>query len=287
MAMPIFPRTLALLFTLLAAAGTASADEVKLLTFNIRYENKQDGPDAWSNRREAAAKVIAAADLAGLQEVKPAQRAWLRAKLPGFEFIGIGREPDDTDESAPVVFRKKRFELLKSGTFWLSETPEVVASKSWDTSLPRICTWATLKDRRDGNVISFYNVHLDHRGPISRDKAIALVLERMAAAEGTVFLTGDFNATATDAPLQRVITSKAPELVRSGTALGQPEAGTFHDFTGKPGAAAIDFIFGQKKRVKFTAGAVLKTTYAAEDGTERYVSDHFPISAVATILPKP
>ncbi len=271
------------LLCLCLLADSAVAEDVRVLTFNIRYENSGDGLDGWANRRQAVAKVIEGADLAGLQEVKPGQRAWLRERLPEFELVGIGREKDDTDESAPVVFRKERFALVEAGTFWLSETPEVVASKSWDSSLPRVCSWATLRDRRDGQTVSFFNVHLDHRGAVSRDKALALVLERMAKATNPVILTGDFNATVNEAPLRRVMGSEKPLLVSSTVALGQPDEGTFHGFAGKAGAAAIDFIFGEKERVKFSARAILRTTYAGADGAQRYVSDHFPVSAVVSV----
>lgn len=267
-------------------AVSAFAEDVRVLTFNIRYDNPRDGLDGWPNRREAVAKVIAGADLAGLQEVKPGQRAWLRERLPEFEVVGIGREKDDTDESAPVVFRKERFELVESGTFWLSETPEVVASKSWDTSLPRVSSWATLRDRRDGQTVSFFNVHLDHRGATARDKGVALVLERMAKAAGPVILTGDFNATAEDAPLRRVAASEKPSLVSSTVALGEKEEGTFNGFTGKADVGAIDFIFGQKERVRFVSRAILRTTYEGVDGKQRYPSDHFPVSAVVSMTGK-
>ncbi len=87
-------------------AVIAVGGEVKVLTFNIRYDNPRDGADAWPNRKEAVAKEIANSDVAGLQEVKPNQRAWLRERLPEYEFVGIGREKDDSDEAVPVVFRK-------------------------------------------------------------------------------------------------------------------------------------------------------------------------------------
>src|SRR4051812_15635396 len=98
-----------------------------------------DGANRWEFRKEAVAKVISdRADLAGLQEVKPEQRAWLIEHLPEFGFVGIGRKPGDTDEAVPVVYRKRRFELLDSGTFWLSEKPSEPGSTSWGNKLPRI-----------------------------------------------------------------------------------------------------------------------------------------------------
>lgn len=274
-------RTLRLLAALLSITLVSHAEELRVLTFNIRYDNTEDGLDAWKYRKEAVAKAIAQHDLAGLQEVKPGQRDWLRANLPEFEIVGIGREKDDSDESAPIVFRKDRLELEKSGTFWLSETPEAVASKSWDSSLPRICTWAVLKDRRDGKRLAIFNVHLDHRGAEARDRGIALVLERMKSAGTPTLLTGDFNCTEKDAPIRRVRAHEKPAFARSTDATGVADEGTFHGFKGKAaGAAAIDFIFGEKSRIRVKSHAVLKPTYPGADGVERHASDHFAVGAV-------
>jgi len=275
-----------LILSLLTSSLVALADDVNVLTFNIRYDNPRDGADAWPNRREAVAKEIARSDIAGLQEVKPNQRAWLRERLPEFEFAGIGREKDDTDEAVPVAFRRERFEMEQSGTFWLSETPEVPASKSWDSSLPRICTWVRLRDRRDGSRLAFFNVHLDHRGAVARERGIAVVLERMQKAGAPVLLTGDFNCGLGEAPVRRVRAWQKPALVSGLVALEQADEGTFNGFTARAEGPAIDYIFGEKDRVKFVSRTVVKTKYTGTDGTERQVSDHYPVAALISIVGK-
>jgi endonuclease/exonuclease/phosphatase family metal-dependent hydrolase len=276
-------RSLLVLVFVLVFPFPGPAGELRVLSFNVRYENSGDGLNAWTHRKETAAKLIAEYDVAGLQEVKPGQRAWLRGALPDYELVGIGREKDDTDESASIAFRKDRLKLEKTGTFWLSETPEVVASKSWDSSLPRVCTWAVLRDIRDGARLAVFNVHLDHRGAEAREKGIALVLERMSAVGAPVLLMGDFNCTETSAPIRNVRAWQKPVLVRSTDATGAMDEGTFHNFTGKAGGAAIDFIFAEKGRVEIRKHAVLKTAYRGEDGSERPVSDHFPVAAVVAV----
>jgi len=269
--------------------ASAEAADVRVLTFNIRYSNKIDGLDGWEHRKEAVAQLInEKADLAGLQEVKPDQRQWLAEHLPDFTVVGIGREPNDKDEAAPVVFRKERFELLASGTFWLSEKPDEVGSKGWDAKLPRVCTWAKLRDRQadadKGAVLWFYNVHLDHIGAEARLKGLSLVADRMAAREGNerVLLTGDFNTTADEPPSRMLAAREKPPLISSYQALGIEPVGTFHGFKGKAGASAIDFIYAEKDRWTFKSSEVLKTTYPGADGQPRYVSDHFPVQAVIT-----
>jgi endonuclease/exonuclease/phosphatase family metal-dependent hydrolase len=282
-----------LLLAGLCALTVARADEApvapptfRVLSFNIRYENMNDGVNVWANRREAAAKVIEEqADVAGLQEVKPGQRTWLAEKLPQFGVIGVGRKADDTDESVPVLYRKDRFEVIASGTFWLSETPEVPASISWESSLPRICTWVKLRDRKGEpgkDVLWFYNAHLDHKSKAAREKGLALVHQRMAAREGAdpVILVGDFNCSDKDTPVKNLVALEKPVLVTTYETLGIPAEGTFHNFSGKSAGRAIDFILTQKDAWKIRSGSILKPTYTTNEGEIRQVSDHFLVQAV-------
>lgn len=269
-----------LLFPLLAA--TALAEDMRVLTFNIRYNTIADGRDAWIFRREAVAKVIAEnADLAGLQEVTPGQRAWLAKRLPEFAVIGVGREPGDRDESVPILYRKDRFEATESGTFWLSDKPEEPGSHSFGNTLPRICTWARLRDKL-GIPFALFNVHLDHASSPSRERGIELVLDRIAARKAgePALLIGDFNSSEGEAAIKAIAVRGSPAFVSTYKALGVPAEGTFHAFTGKPKAGAIDFIFVEKARWRVKSGGVLKTTYPGVDGTPRFVSDHFPVQAV-------
>jgi endonuclease/exonuclease/phosphatase family metal-dependent hydrolase len=258
------------------------AAELRVLTFNIRYNNLLDGANAWSYRKEAVAKLInERADIAGLQEVKPDQRAWLTEHLPDFTLIGIGRELNDTDESVPIVFRKDRFEVQSSGTFWLSDTPEKPASTSWGNKLPRICTWAKVRDRKDDKSFWFYNVHLDHQSSHAREKGLALVADRAGQREGNdpALIVGDLNSSVGDAPLATLALHEKPAFRSTYEVMGVAADGTFHGFTGKTGTRAIDYIFVEKDRWKVIGGKILKTTYKAQDDVERFVSDHFPVEA--------
>src|SRR3954451_19240069 len=111
--------------------GIAPGDgaDLRILTFNIRYANIKDGANNWLNRRDAAAKLMAdEADIAGLQEVLPAQRQDLVDRLSDFSYVGIGRETEDRGEGSPIFYRKARFLAVASGTFWLSDTPETPGS---------------------------------------------------------------------------------------------------------------------------------------------------------------
>lgn len=272
----------------LSTLTLAGADETRVLTFNIRYDNPGDGPDRWDHRREAVAKVIdETADLAGLQEVKPNQRQWLKEKLPQFGWVGIGRLPDDKDESVPILFRKDRFELQASGTFWLSDQPEAPGSASFGNQIPRICTWARLRDTKapaGKDVVWVYNAHLDHMSSPAREKGLALVADRMAAREpgGGAILMGDFNSTVEDAPYKTLAVREKPAMVSSYAATDTKPDGTFHGFKGETSFGAIDFIFVEKEFWTVKSTAILKPTYKGIKDTLRHVSDHFPVAATVS-----
>lgn len=267
---------------LLAMLAAASADELRVLTFNIRYDRPDPGMQSWTERRDAAAKIIREqADIAGLQEVLPQQRRDLAERCAEFEFVGIGREPGDKGEASPVMVRRERFAVLESGTFWFSDTPETVGSKSWGNDIPRICTWAKLRDAKGGGVLWLFNVHLDHRSQPSREKSAALLLERMAARVGKepVVVMGDFNAGPENAAIV-AMTREPSELASIFKLAGIPAEGTFHDFSGKPGPAAIDFIFLDPKAWRVASAQIDRSTFQASDGKPAWPSDHFPLRAV-------
>ncbi|NJO92140.1 MAG: hypothetical protein HC831_26595 [Chloroflexia bacterium] len=116
------------------------------MTFNIRYNNKNDGENAWDNRKEELAGLINYyhPDLLGLQEVLPEQLNYLSRNLFGYSVVALGREPNNQGEAVPIFYNTNKYELFENKTFWLSETPDSV-STGWDASLPRICTYAILK----------------------------------------------------------------------------------------------------------------------------------------------
>jgi endonuclease/exonuclease/phosphatase family metal-dependent hydrolase len=127
-------------------------DSLRVMTFNIRYDNPRDGENVWPNRREKVASMIRlhGADIAGLQEALKNQIDELAKLLPAYDWIGVGRnDGKDAGEFTPIFFRRDRVELVEKNTFWLSETPQTAGSRSWDAALPRIVTWAKFR-KRDG-----------------------------------------------------------------------------------------------------------------------------------------
>lgn len=193
-------RTLCLVFAFWSF-GTVSAQAKKEVplnvgSFNIRCNTTADGENAWPNRKDRVMALIAfhEYDIIGVQEARPEQMADLK-QMTKYASVGVGRDGGQEGEFSAIFYRTDRIQLLDSGTFWLSETPEVV-SKGWDASLNRICTWAKMKDKQTKKVFYFFNTHFDHIGPVARRESARLLSERIAAVveDYPVMCTGDFNS---------------------------------------------------------------------------------------------
>lgn len=186
------------------AARAAVGDErpgLRLCSFNVRYEGPQDrGRRAWPNRIHRVTRAVAAIDpdLLGVQEALHGQVADLRASLADYEFYGRGRgKRPEEDEYVGLFWKSRRFERLASGTFWLSDTPDVAGSKSWGNEVVRCASWVRLRDRGGGRSLLAVNTHWDHRHQGSRERAARLVAARIDALRGAgdaVCVLGDLNA---------------------------------------------------------------------------------------------
>jgi endonuclease/exonuclease/phosphatase family metal-dependent hydrolase len=247
--------------------------ELRVLTFNIRYGSAKDGRDRWELRAEKVQATIAAhaPDLLGLQEALPFQAAFVADGLPAHESYGPSRMgPGTADEACTMFWRRERFEALERGTFWLSETPEVVASRGWDAALPRVCSWVRLRDRATDQTFIFANTHLDHRGAEAREQSARLIAARLGGER--VLLVGDLNAGEDSAPLKalRAASFRDSFRVLHPTVGG---VGTFTGFREAPGEDKIDFVL-------FRGAAAVEA--AAIDRSKpggRWPSDHLPVSA--------
>lgn len=167
-------------------------------TFNIRYKNGDDGRNGWAYRRDSMANFIKTQqlDIIGMQEVLHQQRLDLEQRLPEYACVGVGREDGDKKgEYAAIFYRKSRFDILDSGTFWLSQYPDSVGFIGWDGACCRIATWAKMRDRNTGTVFMAVNTHFDHVGVEARRKGALLIIDKIKEIVGDrpAVLTGDFN----------------------------------------------------------------------------------------------
>ncbi len=190
-------RKLLLIWLLASAFQIFSQNGYTVLTYNIRFNNPQDGVHAWPNRSHIMMDSLShlAPDIFGLQEVLYGQYKEIMAGLPGYSSYGIGRDNGKKEgEHAPIFFKNERFNLLQSGTFWLSETPEK-PSKGWDANLPRIVSWVKLKDKKQDQVLFVFNTHFDHKGALARKNSGPLVMAKIKeiAGDAPFIFCGDLN----------------------------------------------------------------------------------------------
>ena len=272
-----------LFYLLAAAAFTAcgSATTLSVMTFNMRYDNPEDGQNNWRFRRERIAGVIKAqeVDVLGTQELLSNQFNDLSGLLTGYQGVGVGRlDGAESGEYCAVFFRKDRFTLLDSGTFWLSETPEVVGSLGWDGACERIATWVVLRDREGGREFLFVNTHLDHVGQVARDEGVNLLRERIEALRGDrpVILTGDFNSEPGSSVVAHVQKDGVLHDVKQVAARKSGTEWSFSDFGQilEAERPLLDYIF-VSDGIAADLYEVLPDTLGGG-----YVSDHAPVMAI-------
>jgi endonuclease/exonuclease/phosphatase family metal-dependent hydrolase len=271
-------RLLALLLLIpgFGAAETPAVLELKVMTFNLRYASTAM-PHAWSVRRPVTKACLeqTAPDLIGTQEGLTAQLADMRADLPAYAMLGQGREGGEKGEYMAIFYRRDRFELLETHDFWLSETPEVVGSKSWNTSLPRMVTWARFRDKATGKAFVFVNTHFDHMSEEARAQSAKLIRARLADLKpvGPILLVGDFNAVAKASAAYTTLTDGGflTDLFRTAPERSGEDLNTFHGYR-KPGhdGVHIDWLLGRGGWKSKTAEVI---TFEVKG---QHPSDHFP-----------
>lgn len=270
-----------------AAPAASDAGAIRVMSFNVRNSNSQDGENAWPKRIELFFDTIARfdADLIGLQEVLAVQHDEIERRLSGFGFSGVARDDGKRKgEWALIAYRKRRFEVVRSGDFWLSETPAVVGSKSWDAALTRICSWVRLREQATGRELVFANTHFDHKGVVARQEASRVLSQQLSGiAQGVpAILTGDLNIDEDNpayAVLVRPDTAGAVRWVdsyRTVHPVRRPDEASFHAFKGTTAGSRIDFIF-HTTHFRATAGDIDRTS---REG--RFPSDHYAVTAVLT-----
>ena len=197
-------RRLAAAFLLLSAATLAYA-QISVMTFNIRLDASVDGSNVWDNRKAAVCEMLKyySPDLLGMQEVCPNQMDDLKAGLPEYEALGVGRDDGKhKGEHSPVFFNKKRFRLIRHGDFSLSETPEVFGTKGWDASYNRVCSWAVLQDRKPARswLSSTLTSTTTDRWRVVRASVLSLNRIHQYAPGLPAIITADYNCSDGEAP---------------------------------------------------------------------------------------
>jgi len=258
----------------LITQAEAVAQNIKIITYNIRLDVASDGENNWDHRKDFLAAQIQfyEPDIFGTQESQQHQVEYLTQNLPEYSHIGLGRDENGGGESTSVFYKKNRFDVNQPSTFWLSETPDR-PSKGWDAAVRRICTFALFFDKTTNQNFWVFNTHLDHRGVEARGKGVALILEKMKEVNKQklpVIFMGDFNAEPDEAVIQNLRkVMNDTRIVSEGKPFGP--SGTFNGFEfAKPVTKLIDYIFVKQISVK-------KYAVLSDSNDLRYPSDHLPV----------
>lgn len=265
---------------------------VRVMTFNIRVGTAWwDGWNCWNRRKPIVCRTLIdnAADVISLQEALDFQVEQIEQALPQYAGYAAGRSNGkQRGETCAIFYRKERFKLVDSGTFWFSKTPDKPGSKHWGNLFPRICSWVHLVDKADRIGFYVYNVHLDNWSQNSRKKSVRLLASRIAArkTKDPFIVTGDFNMEL-DNPammyLQKIgYQTPYPRMVDAWLSVhpDKTNLGTYHKFSGKRACSKIDHI-----AISENAKA-LNVNIDRHELAGRYPSDHFPVIATIRVPAK-
>jgi endonuclease/exonuclease/phosphatase family metal-dependent hydrolase len=264
---------------LLFSVCFSEAQQMKIMSYNIRFDNPSDQPNHWEGRKEKLFALIKThqPDLIGVQEALYHQLEDVVKALPHLAYVGVGRDDSKTKgEYSAILYDKNKYEVLRTETFWLSENPEEVASKNWDAAITRIVTWAEMKDKMSNKTFFWFNTHFDHVGKEARIQSAKLIRKQIEniAGKSPILLTGDFNCEPDDAPYQVIIEKGKVNLFDTST--GFKRDCTCCGFEVKKyeeSCVRIDFIF-RSKHFK----VIDHITPTDNDGMY-YPSDHLPVMA--------
>jgi endonuclease/exonuclease/phosphatase family metal-dependent hydrolase len=261
----------------LAAAG-GSAESLRVMSFNVRYPAKSDGPNVWEARRDLLVATIQekSPDVFGTQELFYEQGQYIVEKAPEYEWFGVSRRGNRTDEHMGVFYKRAALRLVESGNFWLSENPETAGSMSWDVTLPRMVTWGLFEVKASGKKFYFYNTHFAHRGQdtearVQSARVIRGRMEKLPKAVPFV-LVGDFNTDVGSEPYKEIAVGLTDAWWTAVKKSGPN--GTFNGFKGTATGARIDWILFRG----FARATEAETVTKNVEG--RYPSDHFPVLAI-------
>ncbi|MFD2865728.1 endonuclease/exonuclease/phosphatase family protein [Mucilaginibacter antarcticus] len=270
-----------ILICLLASSFTFAQNQLKIATYNVRYDNKDDSlkGNGWKDRYPVIAQLIQFNDfdVFGTQEAKFHQLNNLMSVLPGYKWIGIGRDDGkQAGEHSAIFYKADKFKILKQGNFWLS-TITNRPNKGWDAALPRICTWAQFQDIKTGFKFYFFNLHMDHVGVQARKESVHLVLAKikeMAPGQASIF-TGDFNVDQRNESYAEVLSTGILKDTYDLAPIKYAQSNSFNAFkVDQPGDARIDHIFVTKD-FDVRRYAILTNTYHG-----KVPSDHYPVVAI-------
>jgi endonuclease/exonuclease/phosphatase family metal-dependent hydrolase len=270
-------------FCLALLTISISAQDIRVATYNLRYDTPLDSINSWPFRYHALAGLVLLNDfdIFGTQEGLKHQLEDLKNELPGYDYIGVGRDDGfERGEHSAIFYKTGKFKLLAQGNFWLSPVTDK-PSTGWDAALPRICTWGEFRITDTGKTFFLFNLHFDHKGDTARKESTKLVITmiRKIAGNTPTILTGDFNFDETHENYSLLKTSGLLSDTYDLAGIRFAPGGTFNGFNRSEAAPGrIDHIFVTPSFRVLRYG-ILNNTYSG-----RYPSDHFPVFAQVLLL---
>lgn len=275
--MDILKHVISVLFITLASHlgfGQSSVSQTKVMTYNLRYNNPRDGENAWEERKNDVVALIRhyQPEFLGIQEGLLDQMSYLDQSLPRYSYVGVGRDDGQTKgEFAGIFYRHDLWNLYRSQTLWLSETPNQV-SVGWDASMERIVTYAAFIRKESNDTLHVFNAHFDHIGSLAqRNSAEMLIrlIHDMQLTNRQVIVMGDFNSLPNSEGIQ-LLRQELNDSRNAAETYGP--VGTFNAFEPcEPVTKCIDYIFTKNLRQ-------LRQEHI-DDRRQNglWVSDHLPV----------
>jgi endonuclease/exonuclease/phosphatase family metal-dependent hydrolase len=263
---------------MLSITHLVNAQPITVGTFNIRFDNPRDTGNLWKDRGPVVAELIRfhQFDVLGIQEGLKNQLDDMSTALPEYSRYGKGRDDGkDGGEHSAIFYKKSRFKLIKSGDFWLSETPDK-PGLGWDaTCCNRICSWVYLQDLKSKKQFYFFNVHYDHQGVVARKESSKLILKKISEIAGTnaAILTGDLNGDRDSEWYKQLAGSGLLSDAYAKVEHPYANNASFNSFRAPRGQAVIDHIFMTRSCTANRWGILTDTYYG------KFPSDHFPVLA--------
>jgi len=282
-------KKIILILSLLVSIFSVSFGEpVNIMSFNIRNSKDStpeiDGKHNWPARKNKIISLIKEEnfDIFGIQEAFYDQVMFLDKQLPGYGWVGVGRDDGQKiGEHSNIYYKKDRFSYIAGGTFWLSETPEKVASVGWDAELTRIATWARLEEKKTGKRVLVFNTHFDHIGMLAQEESAKLLAAKSKeftdSEKEAVIIMGDLNFERTNKRSYNAFKENYRDAKVITATAAKGENFTYNGF-GKNPVEEIDYVFVNNK-IKVNSYGQFKMI---KDGI--YLSDHGPVISEIKLL---
>lgn len=254
------------------------SQDISVMTYNIKWDNTNDTVNNWNDRKEAMVDLLKhyQPNIIGMQEVVNGQLNYLVTNLPNFSSIGVGREDGkEKGEYSPILYDTKLLKVVKSSTFWLSDTPDKI-SVGWDAALERICTYALFEDLKTKKQFWVFNTHFDHIGVMAREKSAELIVSKMKDINMDnlpVVLMGDLNLTPDETPILYL-----KDALTDGQSITEK---TFYGPTGTFNGFDQDRVLTNRIDYIFVDSFNILEYMHIDDRMEnnKHISDHLPVLA--------